>query len=270
MKHILALFILLPALPTPAAEEKKFEFSEEQLQGLKQQEENYKDNPAMLNVIEQVKKGLGITDEEMTGTPAHQAPPAVEFNASREEADAAYHKKDYATAFKHYQTLAAEGDADASMKLGIMYEGGIGTKKDTAAAHAFYRKAAEGGVDGSAGLLELVEKTGMTDEDWQRTEELYEAIGEQAPDQEIEQSAEHQDKLQGSDTGPSVNRSVLSSPGDGNAEVLRLVTVPERQVNISPEKIKPVQYPKPAIHAEHFQPEKFTHQVYRLPQLHVY
>ena len=275
MKHILTLFILLLVLPAPAAEEKKeekkYEFTEEQLQGLKQQEEKYKDNPAMLNVIDQVKKGLGITDEDMTGNQDQHAPPAVEFNASQKEADAAYKNKDYATAFKHYQKLAAEGDAEASMRLGIMYQGGIGTKKDTAAAHAYYRKAAEGGAEGSEGLLELVEKdSGMTEQDWQQSDEQYNETGKQSSDQDNEADAGQKvmSKLPGIQTPPDIPASIL--PANMKMQIQQQAYVPEpRLVSLSPEKIKPMQHPRPATGSKHYQPEKFTQKGTELTQFRV-
>ena len=259
MKHIFTLFILLLVLPALAAEEKKYEFTEEQLQGLKQQEEKYKDNPAMLNVIEKVKKGLGITDEDMTGSKEKQVPPAVEFNASRKEADAAYRNKDYATAFKHYQKLADEGDAEASMKLGIMYEGGIGTEKDSAAAHAYYRKAAEGGADGSEGLLELVEETGMTEEDLQRSDEQYNAIGNPVSDQGDAAGSGQKimSKLPGIQSPSSMPGSLL--PANRYMHMQQQAYTPEpRLVRLSPEKIKPMQHPGLTTGSEHYQPEKYT------------
>lgn len=274
MKHVLTLLILLLVLPALAAEEKKeakkYEFTEEQLQGLKQQEEKYKDNPAMLNVIEQVKKGLGITDEDMTGSKKKQASPAVEFNASKKEADAAYRNKDYATAFKHYQKLADEGDAEASMKLGIMYEGGIGTEKDTAAAHAYYRKAAEGGADGSEGLLELVEETGMTEEDRQRSDEQYNAIGKPVADQgrDVDTGQKIMSKLPGIQSPPDTPGSLLSA--NRKMQVQQQSYVSEsRLVTLSPEKIKPMQHPGLTTGSEHYQPEKYTRKGTGLTQLRV-
>ena len=274
MKHILTFLMLLLVLPAFAAEEKKeekkYEFTEEQLQGLKQQEEKYKDNPAMLNVIEKVKQGLGITDEDMTGSKEKQAPPAVEFNASREEADAAYRNKDYATAFKHYRKLADEGDAEASMKLGIMYEGGIGTEKDTAAAHAYYRKAAEGGADGSEGLLELVEETGMTEEDRQRSDEQYNAIGKPVADQgkDIDTGKKIMSKLPGIQSPPDMPASIL--PANRNMQDQQQAYVPEpRLVRVSPEKIKPMQHPGLTTGSEHYQPEKYTRKGVGLTQFRV-
>ena len=266
MKHILTLFILLLALPALAADDKKkYEFTDEQLQGLKQQEEKYKDNPAMLNVIEQVKKGLDITDEDKTGTPDQQVPPPVEFKASKQEADAAYRSKDYKTAFKQYQALAAEGDPDASMKLGIMYEGGIGTPKDSVAARAYYKKAAEGGAVGSQGLLEMVEKTGMSDEDMQKSDEQYNAIGKQASDQDsdTEPGQVIKSRLPGIQSPPEITGSSLTA--SNNMQTRQQEYEPEpRLVTLSPERIKPMQHPKLAITgSEHYQPEKFTRKASR-------
>ena len=57
----------------------------------------------------------------------------------------AYKAGDYATAMKEFQPLAELGDADAQIKLGIMYEYGLGVVKDATNAAKWYRQAAEHG-----------------------------------------------------------------------------------------------------------------------------
>ena len=145
------------------------------------------------------------------------------------------------------------------MKLGIMYEGGIGTEKDTAAAHAYYRKAAEGGADGSKGLLELVEESGMTEEDRQRSEEQYNAIGQQASEQGGYADAGQTitSKLPGIQSPSDMPASLL--PADRNTLNQKQAYVPEpRLVRLSPEKIKPMRHPELTTGSEHYQPEKYT------------
>ena len=57
----------------------------------------------------------------------------------------AYKKKDYVTALKVLTPLALQENADAQVKLGIMYNDGLGVRQDQAEAAKWYRKAAEHG-----------------------------------------------------------------------------------------------------------------------------
>ena len=58
----------------------------------------------------------------------------------------AYIKGDYKTAFKEWQPLADQGDADAQYNLGLMYGNGRGVLKDDKQAVKWYRKAADQSV----------------------------------------------------------------------------------------------------------------------------
>ena len=60
-----------------------------------------------------------------------------------EDAVAAYHRGDYATALRLSHPLAEQGDADAQFHLGVMYESGQGVLRSDAEAIKWYRKAAE-------------------------------------------------------------------------------------------------------------------------------
>jgi uncharacterized protein len=60
-----------------------------------------------------------------------------------EDAVAAYHRGDYATALRLWHPLAERGDADAQFHLGVMYESGQGVLRNDAEAINWYRKAAE-------------------------------------------------------------------------------------------------------------------------------
>ena len=57
----------------------------------------------------------------------------------------AYIKGDYKTAFKEWQPLADQGDADAQYNLGLMYGNGRGVLKDDKQAVKWYLKAADQG-----------------------------------------------------------------------------------------------------------------------------
>ena len=64
---------------------------------------------------------------------------------SLDEAEAAYGRGDYAAAYRGFQRLAEQGDADAQFNLGLIYDGGRGVLRDTAEAARWYRRAAERG-----------------------------------------------------------------------------------------------------------------------------
>ncbi len=63
-----------------------------------------------------------------------------------ENGKAAYLANDFARAFEILKPLAEQGDADAQITLGIMYDYGQGVPKDDAAATEWYRKAALHGI----------------------------------------------------------------------------------------------------------------------------
>jgi TPR repeat protein len=70
---------------------------------------------------------------------------AQSFKPDYEVGDAAYDRKDYATALKHLRPLAEQGHARAQYRLGDIYSGGWGVTEDDAEAVRWYRKAAEQG-----------------------------------------------------------------------------------------------------------------------------
>lgn len=58
---------------------------------------------------------------------------------------AAYNSGDYETAFKEWQPLAEQGNANAQFNLGIMYDNGWGVAQDPQYAANWYLKAAQQG-----------------------------------------------------------------------------------------------------------------------------
>ncbi len=66
--------------------------------------------------------------------------------AGWDEAEAAYKRGDYATALREFRPLAEQGDADAQVNLGLMYDNGQGVPQDYAKAVKWVRKAAEQGL----------------------------------------------------------------------------------------------------------------------------
>jgi uncharacterized protein len=62
-----------------------------------------------------------------------------------EDADAAFERKDYATALRIWRPLADQGSARAQNAIGSMYYAGDGVPQDYAEAVKWYRKAADQG-----------------------------------------------------------------------------------------------------------------------------
>ena len=63
------------------------------------------------------------------------------FKPDFDAGKAAYKQKDYATALRHWQPLAEQGDARAQLYLGQMYRRGKGVTKDNSeAARCLYNR----------------------------------------------------------------------------------------------------------------------------------
>jgi TPR repeat protein len=73
------------------------------------------------------------------------APSAQSFKPDYSAGYAAYVKRDYATALRHFRPLAEQGHARAQNWLGVMYELGQGVTKDLKEAFRRYRNAARQG-----------------------------------------------------------------------------------------------------------------------------
>ena len=71
--------------------------------------------------------------------------PALDKAQLTKDADAAFNRKDYATAFSAYQKLALADDAHGMVQFGYLYDKGYGTKQDYARAADWYRRAADAG-----------------------------------------------------------------------------------------------------------------------------
>jgi hypothetical protein len=72
------------------------------------------------------------------------AAPAM-VQAGYEEGYRAANKGAYALAFKEFKDAAEKGDARAQYSLAVMYNDGIGVKKNPAEAMVWFRKAAAQG-----------------------------------------------------------------------------------------------------------------------------
>ncbi len=62
--------------------------------------------------------------------------------AGFDEGMAAYNRGDYATALREWRPLAKQGNANAQLLLGVMYDIGLGVPKDDAQAHMWFNLAA--------------------------------------------------------------------------------------------------------------------------------
>ena len=62
-----------------------------------------------------------------------------------DDAEEAYQRRDYRTAFSKNKNAAAQGNANAQHNLGVMYEKGQGVKQDYAESVRWYKLAADQG-----------------------------------------------------------------------------------------------------------------------------
>jgi TPR repeat protein len=77
-----------------------------------------------------------------------------------EDAEAAWKRNDYATAFRLFHSLAEQGDSTAQKRLGEMYELGESVPQDYAEAVVWYRRAADQGSKIAQWLLGTMYQTG--------------------------------------------------------------------------------------------------------------
>ncbi len=244
-------FSLTAETESTASAKKKPEFTENQLKQLEAAEVKYKDNPEMMKLINKVKEQSGLNDAAAQEPPAPAQPEPPAFEGSAEVADDAYRNRDYETAFKHYQALAAEGDVDASMKLGTMYQMGQGTDQDPAAAQAWYKKAAEAGDPRAEAFMRFNETKDMSEEDRERSNQVYDEIsGKQGTAKQQPPSGSTADD--GNAIKFSVIHSSTNTPQAGGG-----LYRPATAEKITPEKLSEADHHKPVTGVEHLKPEKF-------------
>jgi uncharacterized protein len=70
---------------------------------------------------------------------------SLSHSSALEEGNAALDKKDYNLAFRKFQIAAEQGNPNANIKLGNMYDGGLGVTQDFKEAIRFYKIAARQG-----------------------------------------------------------------------------------------------------------------------------
>jgi TPR repeat protein len=78
-----------------------------------------------------------------------------------EDGLAAYHRRDFATALRHWRPLAEQGNANAQFNLGFMYGHGAGVSQSSADAMKWYRLAADQGLVDAQFNLGLMYQNGQ-------------------------------------------------------------------------------------------------------------
>jgi TPR repeat protein len=153
--------------------------------GLKEAIKNFEARGGKIN-------SWGNTDEAgMAAAGAKPAKPATGGN--KKAADSAYKRKDYAAAAQQYKALAAEGDPEAALILGIMHQKGQGVDKDPAAAYAWYGRAAQQGHPAAREIVrDMNDKDQMEDSDIEAAGRKYEEIAQELDGPETAQSAAQQ------------------------------------------------------------------------------
>jgi len=254
MKKILTLIMLsssfsvlgLFSVPSIAGDSETPKYSDEQLQKLKAAEEKYKDNPQVLKIISNIKANSGITDEvvlekdpEPTPIMAHGE---VISQGSYQKAEEAFRNNDNETAIAHYKVLAAQGDPEASLKLGYIYE----QEGDSKAAYAAYKKASES-EDINEDSKMAAERLKWLEKDVMNQDEIDQA------NQLLEESSQ----ISGASTVKNTNslqyKPVTASSRLGanppTKPVYHIQSIKPRAVKVTPERVSKYQ---------HFKPEKFT------------
>jgi len=95
------------------------------------------------------ERARAMRSAAVTNTP----PPALDKATLTREAETAYGRKDYATAFTAYRTLAQANDSAGMSWLGYLYGQGLGVAHDVTQEAFWNRKAAEAGDAGAMSNL---------------------------------------------------------------------------------------------------------------------
>src|SRR5581483_6448304 len=74
---------------------------------------------------------------------------------------AAYDRGDHVTAFKEWKQSAEQGDAKSQYELALLYQDGVGTRKDIAEAIKWYREAAARGLAPAQNNLGVLYSKGL-------------------------------------------------------------------------------------------------------------
>lgn len=80
----------------------------------------------------------------------------------REDAVSAYQRGDFASAFRHWLTLAEQGEGSAQMMLGFMYHDGEGVPKDYVRAYMWFYLAASNLIANGQEFRDAIEARDLT------------------------------------------------------------------------------------------------------------
>jgi len=255
-KNLFLLFILCPFLGLLATQSiagvsETPKYTDEQLQKLKAAEEKYKDNPKVLELISNIKAHSGISDIETvkkeSGPPPVMAHGEIITQGSHQQAREAIRNKDWETAIANYKVLAEEGDTEASMELGNIYE----LQGNTGAAYTAYERAAESEDNDrisnmAAKRIKWFDRKGIT------SDEEIDQVNQTMANQLTDESSQ----ISGGSTVKNTNSFqykpvTASSQLDANPQikpVYHIQPIKPRVVKITLERISNIQ---------HFIPEKF-------------
>ena len=249
------------------------EFTEEQIDRLKDAEEEYKDNPAKMRLLNLFKEKLGIGDD-----PVSKPPPPKHITTtggSMDGANAAYARGDYETALEQYKAMAAQGNPEANTYVGMMHEAGMGTEADTTTAQAWYKRSAESDPDDKRysrlvndQTIDDYEKSRMSGEDVANADVINQEINSEVD----RASGKDQSKYQAVEYSDAETRSIVtdgyssaeyqiddvidhSIPMQAKTRYMR--KQPPRTILFKPEKLEQPQYSRSESHTEHHHPEKF-------------
>ncbi|MBL1141265.1 MAG: sel1 repeat family protein [Proteobacteria bacterium] len=271
---IILCLLLLPSFVS--AEDDKPQFTDEQLARLKQAEVEYKDNPAKMKLLNHFKEKLGISDEPVEEI---AAPPPLKHITSTEgsmdSANAAYAKGDYTSALEQYKAMAAQGNQEANIYVGMMYEAGMGAEADKATAQAWYKRASETPTTdyNNSKLVndkttESYGKNRLTAEEIEKSELINQEIndeinrvnGVEYRPIEISETGTH---------GASTKNSMTNSISPVDLTEMKAIVKQKSALYINPrrprttlfipEKLDEIQHTQPEKQAkyEYYQPEKF-------------
>jgi hypothetical protein len=103
-----------------------------------------------------------------------------DFEPSKDIADKAFKKGDYATALKHYEALGEDGDSEASMTAGFIYaDGAEGIDVDKAKSAAWFKRSGDQGLSLGADLYDEINNNNeLNEEDKIKAEKLIDEFKE--------------------------------------------------------------------------------------------
>lgn len=253
--------------------EDKGQLTEDQIAGFHEAEERYKDNPAKMEILNQFKEKLGIPDKSEPEPPPPPPPKHIlTTEGSMDSANAAYARGDYATALEQYKAMAAQGNPEANIYVGMMYEAGMGTEADMATAQAWYSRASETQTDYNHSKL-VNDKTVKSYTDNRITSDeaaQSEIINQEINDEIARTRGEETTDYQAIEYSETATRSIVTGnvtessyqfqPGTEEQMPMHAKSIPmqprqQRKVLIAPQKGM-VEHDKSVEHTEHLHLDK--------------